>query len=437
MSDAADWIAMSEKIVEVPPAHDYSIDQARADEQIKAWIAANVVATRRPRHYDPSSNRAVLLTLGGYAGTGKTTLIGQLARAWIAAGLRVAFATYTGKASSVLEASLARAGVTPMYVGTIHRLVYQPNSDEETGRVTGWAHADTLEYDLIVVDEASMIPSAVLTDLRAYGIPLLCVGDHGQLPPVGEDAGVMKSPDIRLELIHRQAAGNPIIAVAAALRQGAGVDVIERALAVAPDPRVRVLRGREGTGEAIKLAQDPARSFLIAYTNATRIALNGAVRASLGRSGPPSAGDSVICLKNNYDHGPLIANGVRGVLREVSIAGGQWEHWQGGWIKCDTAWETGATSKADVLAIQFSHVTFKDFVEIKEAGGPRVRSWDTIGMLLDFGYAMTCHKSQGSQAERVAVYVERSLARMQDDERRRWLYTAATRAASELLFVLP
>lgn len=433
-----------------PAMLDPSADQLAAAAAISAWIAPLIKLRKStPRRLGDRSCplQKQLLTLGGFAGTGKTTLIGHEAWSWLYEhGLRVAFATYTGKASTVLERSLARSGVRPDYIGTIHRLVYQPDTDDDGG-IRGWRKADDLPFDVLVVDEASMVPTLVLSDLLSYGVPILAVGDHGQLPPVGEDAGVMAKPDIRLERIHRQAAGNPIIAIASAIREGASQRKILEAVEAAGDHRVRHLNGQAGLVEALKLTSDPSSSFLITYTNATRMNMNALARTvrGLDPKSQPVKGESVICLRNNYNDGErfpkaredrsgrIIANGMRGIITgDVGPSDPK-----GHWLAAAVRFDDGNESTVDMLASQFNRLTFGNYGDIREAGGPRLYSWDDVGLLCDFGYAITCHKSQGSQAERVVVYLENALGKMQDDERRRWWYTAATRASAELLLVTP
>lgn len=431
---------------------DYSEDQRAAEARLTQWILPLFESVRGPRESTDEVERMIvaafgrsgsattcslsqpLMKLGGYAGTGKTTLIGALAKQWIARGLRIAFATFTGKASTVLAASLARAGVVPAYCGTIHRLIYQPDIDE-SGRMRGFIRVNDLDdFDLLVIDEASMLPTAILQDLQTYGLPILAVGDHGQLPPVGEDAGVMSKPDIRLERIHRQALGNPIITIASAVRQGVPMKKIIEAIDTVKDERVRHLRGSSGLAEALRFTNDPKKSFLITYTNAARTSLNAAVRRSRGidPASPLQAGESVICLRNNYEfEGVMIANGMRGIVETAP------EVKDRHWLKARVAFDNGSTVDPHMLAAQFGRPTFSQYADIKEAGGPVVRRWDDVHMLADFGYCLTCHKSQGSQADNVAIYLENSLSRMDDDERKRWLYTAITRASSHLLLVSP
>lgn len=163
------------------------------------------------------------ITLGGYAGTGKTTLIGILRQEFFDQNkkLKVAFCTFTGKASRVLRTKLveAKALYPSDFVGTIHSLIYSPVEDEKTHEITGWKKKENIEADLIMVDEASMVDFFIWQDLLLYKIPIIAVGDHGQLPPIRENFNLMASPDLKLQEIHRQARENPIIKLSILARE--------------------------------------------------------------------------------------------------------------------------------------------------------------------------------------------------------------------------
>jgi exodeoxyribonuclease-5 len=153
-----------------------------------------------------------ILTVGGYAGTGKTTLIGKVRRD-LGKTYRIAFCAYTGKAASVLNKKLIdqNAVFEGDYCGTIHRLIYIPVVDKDTNEIIKWEKKSILDYDLIICDEASMVGETIFLDLTSFKIPILAVGDHGQLPPIESSINLMQAPDIRLEKIHRTAENSPII----------------------------------------------------------------------------------------------------------------------------------------------------------------------------------------------------------------------------------
>ncbi|KKQ71073.1 MAG: Exodeoxyribonuclease V, partial [Candidatus Shapirobacteria bacterium GW2011_GWE2_38_30] len=134
--------------------------------------------------------------------------------------IRVAFASFTGKATRVLRGKLAE--METVYkedsIGTIHSLIYSPIVDTKKN-IVGWKKKDEIEADLIVIDEGSMVDGTIWGDLVSYGLPIVVVGDHGQLPPIRGDFNLMERPMVKLEKIHRQAEKNPIIKVSMLARE--------------------------------------------------------------------------------------------------------------------------------------------------------------------------------------------------------------------------
>jgi exodeoxyribonuclease V len=378
-----------------------------------------------------------LLTLGGLAGTGKTTLLGEFAKNY--QGL-IAYATVTGRASSVLARKLKAAqieasnllrsksknseqpqpGAKEHYCGTIHRLIYQPIIDETTEEVLGYKKRVNLDrlYRLIVIDEASMVSDEMLEELKVYGIPIFAIGDHGQLPPIAASGSVVSNPHLRLEKIHRQASGNPIIAAAHAAREGAWISDVCKILGQKRIPHSLFARD---AGKPIKRTLDFA---CIVWKNETRVALNRTLRKAHNFSGPPREGEVVIALRND----PPVYNGMRGIVAEDCLEGKE------PWLldaRVGFPDEDLPPSPVTLNAAQFHRPKVFQSVEDLRARGIDVRSMKMAGMPYDFGYAMTCHKCQGSQFGEVDIYFDRP-ERPGEDDYRRWFYTALTRASERV-----
>jgi exodeoxyribonuclease-5 len=454
---------------------DLSADQREAHDRVLAWIR--------------DINASPILTLGGLAGCGKTALLGVIGRS---CGVSpIAYATYTGKAASVLKRKLIAAGINTTgrmqsaedkeesvnvipdnipYCGTIHGLIYAPIEDAEcatcghverrhnrnnntgildacegcpcklyvaksTGRVNGWRRRDTLDraYKLIALDEASMISDDILEDLQSFNIPLLAVGDHGQLPPVGGLGTLVQNPDIRLEKIHRQAEGSPIIRMSRMIRDTGKLNpaTMRHGDTIVFD---RIANLQKHIEQRYKGAST-ARLFelgLISGTNKRRISLNQAVRKALGRSGPPTPGEQVICLRNMRERG--IYNGMRGVIEEVTSMSEMGRPW------CMTAEvrfpEEGITDTVSMCMRQFNREkAFNSFEELAEFNIFPAK-WDDVGGLFDFGYALTAHRCQGSSYEDAMVIAADWMGN-DADTKARWLYTSATRAVSKLTILTP
>lgn len=364
-----------------------------------------------------NKNKTPYITLGGYAGTGKTTLMGVLRKELenYKSGIRIAFCSYTGRAAQNLRNKLKqeKAYSVSDSISTIHSLIYNPIEDEE-GRILGWDRMDDLEADLIIVDEASMVDGQIWQDLLSFQIPIIAVGDHGQLPPISGTFNLMESPDIKLSHIHRQAFDNPIIKISEIARNTGRIPP-----AVYGDDIVKYLNEDENSAEkANELLQNYKKDTLIlcGYNN-TRIRINRIIRESLGFESPePSSGDRVICLRNN--HKKAIFNGMLGTINEIYRAD---DKWYDATIKMD---ETGKIYNGFIYASQFGSATSLNYL----GKGKRLA---VFGDYFDFGYALTVHKAQGSQARKVVMFEER-FSRMNDEMWRRWLYTGVTRAEEEL-----
>lgn len=378
------------------------------------------------------------LTLGGYAGTGKTTLVGELVNEDIVPG-RTVFAAYTGKAAQVLRKKLRDAGVNLRLpdgedaVSTLHKLIYLPmeqkickatgeyvyagerqcgphagtKGDCEVVKRTTWRRRDSLPdwIGLIIVDEASMVTRPIWDDLLSYDIPVLAIGDHGQLPPVGGSFNLMQDPEIRLERIHRQAEGSPIITMSRWAREQGDIPFGEYGPGVLKLPRERA-------GE-VPFNPD---ALVLTGMNRTRVAMNKMLRArsGFGLDGQlVQEGEKVICLKNDRREG--IWNGMPGKVTHVGEQAGVW-------AELGVALDDGGNYLGRAHAGQFARE--KTLMQEDREYVPGLSYWD-------YGYAITVHKAQGSQAEEVLVFEERLPGG--PEKHARWLYTAVTRASERVV----
>lgn len=368
-----------------------------------------------------SISKKQFITLGGYAGTGKTTLISFLRQELAKSNdkLKVGFCSYTGKATQVLKRKLQehKAVYKNDVIGTIHSLIYKAIEDER-GVILGWDLRENEEvaYDLLIVDEASMLDQVIWNDLLSYNIPIIAVGDHGQLPPINGTFNLMEKPELKLEQIHRQARLNPIIKLS----------ILAREQGIIPEGNYGNCVEKVGFVDGSYLVQGIFENYnqdtlLLCGYNSTRMRINAAVRNALGFEIPePCPGDRVICLRNNREK--QIFNGMLGTILEIRKK--DKDKYQ---VKIAMDGVNTAQSYEGVISVeQFSSP--KTLNNIR--GIIRTQKID----LFDFGYALTVHKAQGSQARKIVLFEERFKA--QDDEMwRRWLYTGVTRAEEELLII--
>lgn len=374
--------------------------------------------------YENDTNSRQVLKFGGYAGTGKSTLVSLLAGKYSAES--IAFCAFTGQATGVLRKKLAEASVHGVQnAKTLHSLMYLPVPDAKTGRIVEWKKRSFLEYDLIIVDEASMLDETMFNDLASFGIPILAVGDHGQLPPVIGTFNLMEKPDIRLETIHRQAADSPILALADFVRRYGQVPRFKNS------PELQLIPRRHTEEVLDSLFQTPNLRYsdigLLCFSNHQRTEFNEQARRARWRdrfSQEPLVGDQVICLKNQDG---TIFNGMRGELTKCKDS--TVLHYDGRVLFEEDEVEV----EGMVCKSQFGLTrTIRDFDDYYGITDQRVRSWNAVGLLFDYGYALTAHKAQGAQYEHAIVTTADIPNRLSLDDKRRWLYTAFTRASHYL-----
>lgn len=382
-----------------------------------------------------------LLTVGGYAGTGKSTVAGEAVRAADLEG-RIAFCAPSQKAADIIMSKLLRAGAfRPGYdhCGTVHSVAYDlrdakqrwsKKAEESSQKLAQTAQdgarrpiegkieqelefatkAAKGRFSAIVIDEASMLNSDMYDELSAFGVPIVAFGDHGQLPPVKSEFNLMQSPMVRLEKIHRQAEGNPIVEVARIARETGRIPVQEWS------PNVRKVRA----GSDLSWSSHLDKSWLmLCGRNQTRAFWNDRLRACYGfKSHDVEPGESVICLRNNRQQ--RISNGLICQVRQVEAFGLHWYR-----VTLDIG--RGELYHGDILKHQFgSQSTLYAY--------PPGNLGDTeVGDLFDWAWCITVHKSQGSEWDSVCVMEERMGG--SDDMWRRFLYTAVTRARKKLLVV--
>ena len=381
---------------------DLSLDQQKVLKAVLEW-------------YKKDRDSMQYITLGGYAGTGKTTLIALIRKelAKIDKNLKVGFASYTGKASRVLKNKLVMQGSIYKQdsVGTIHSLIYSPivNARKE---IIGWQKKDEIDRSIIIIDEASMVDGMIWEHLVSYKVPIIVVGDHGQLPPISGNFNLMNKPHLSLVEIHRQAKQNPIIDISIQARQQGLITPGKYAPKI-----IKYSRDDFDAGDRMNelLTNYTDDLLILCGYNKTRKKLNSFIRQSKGFESPePVSGDRVICLRNNHKKG--IYNGMLGTIINI-------EKEDKDWYLAEIAMDGETKNYEGLISVeQFGADSALNFTQR--------RSKIMKGDLFDFGYALTVHKAQGSQAKRVVLFEER-FPKMTEDDWRRWLYTAVTRAEEE------
>ncbi|MBO4945637.1 MAG: AAA family ATPase [Muribaculaceae bacterium] len=423
--------------------------------------------------------------LSGYAGTGKTSLMGSLVKTCDDVGIPVVLMAPTGRAAKVFGA-FARH-----FASTIHRRIYRaPAPGSGLGFTT--VADNPLQNALFIVDEASMIGGddvaaedgrqSLLADLIYYvysgvGCRMVLIGDTAQLPPVGSVESPAMQPDkLRgfglkvmkavLTATVRQANDSGILYNATWLR---------RALRATPLPVPCLhLRGfgdvNAISGEELEdvLSSSYSRvgigdTILVTRSNRAAVKYNLAIRSRLlGRDEELSRGERLMVAKNNYlwsariKQLDFIANGDIAVVdriidtefkygfrfADVEISLTDRDISLQCKIMLDTLLsETPALPGADMQRLMSLALNDPDLFPQSMPMTRRLRELRSNpyvnALQVKYAYAVTCHKSQGGQWKDVYVDMGYIPPEAQGVDFYRWLYTDTTRASSRLYYINP
>ncbi|WP_246664485.1 ATP-dependent RecD-like DNA helicase [Tardiphaga sp. P9-11] len=347
-----------------------------------------------------SKPRRQVFRLFGAAGTGKTTVARDIARA---VGGNVLFAAFSGKAASVLRGKGCEGATT------IHSLIYRPYTDAK-GKLTFILNEDSpiRGARLLIIDECSMVDAKMGRDLESFGVPILVLGDKEQLPPVTGAGYFTNQPaDIQLTQIHRQTGDDPIIQLAGLARSGKN---IPKGVLGA----TKVISAKELDHQEVLDADQ-----ILAGTWSTVTYLNDRIREILGRPyGVPVAGDKLVCRKNNRGKGVL--NGEIWFVKEITD------------IKSDKVFMVLSAELNDCevsVCVDPACFTVKSKDDLDELS-KRAKDRDVF----TFGNVLTVHQAQGSEWDRVVLFDESKAFR---HDRSKWVYTGITRAAKSLIIAQP
>ena len=376
-------------------------------------------------------NKEKYTVIAGYAGAGKSTLVRFIIEELKTYGVKetdVCFACFTGKAAQVL---LKKGNKN---VITLHKLLYKSIPKESGGFVR--IPNPSIPYKIVVVDEVSMAPKTLMDLLFKHNVYVICLGDPFQLPPVDkkEDNHLLDAPHIFLDEIMRQAQESEIIQLSMAIRENRPIEVFQ-------GKEVQILNKEELNTGMLTWADQ-----ILVATNATRVSINAQMRKLLNFGEQPQNGDKIICLRNYWDcfsdnEEPLV-NGTIGILKNSFLT----KRYLPRIVK-----STDGLSHIDLIMGDFisdSGMYFHSLEMDKKMidTGEFSLDWKTVYQLnrnpktrdippleFTYGYAITCHKAQGSEWDKVLVIEEKFP--FDKIEHARWLYTAVTRSSEKLVLV--
>ena len=420
--------------------------------------------------------------LKGYAGTGKTSLIGALVKTLDQLQQKCVLLAPTGRAAKVFS----HYAQHPAY--TIHKKIYRQRNFSND--LDNFSLDDNLhQHTLFIVDEASMIANdglagavfgtgRLLDDLIQYvyagtGCRLMLVGDTAQLPPVGEEESPSLSADklrgygmevyeVQLTEVVRQIHDSGILWNATELRRYISAEdfLTLPSVRVEGFPDIRMVSGSELI-EVINDCYGQAgmdETIVVCRSNKRANIYNKGIRNTiLFREDELNSGDLLMVAKNNYfwtegcKEIDFIANGdVARVVKvrntremygfrfaDVALYFPDYDVEIESKIILDTLMSDAPSLTMEMNNRLFMNV-FEDYYDISNKREKmkkiKVDPWFNA-LQVKYAYAVTCHKAQGGQWKNVFVDMGYIRAEGLELDFLRWLYTAFTRATEHLYLI--
>lgn len=427
--------------------------------------------------------RNSLLVLTGYAGTGKTSVLGAFVQALKQLNIQVKLLAPTGRAAKVF----GNKSKTDAF--TIHKQIYRRKSKTNFGSPLS-LQPNLSKHTVFIVDEASMIgdytiqtdgaisPRNLLEDLFEYvysgdGCMLILMGDEGQLPPVGSDTSPALSLDYlrnycpnlqifnyRLTEVLRQAEDSEVLRNATLLRNTKWVDYPKFDLRPGGD-LIRLEGGElqdvldtainsDGVEETIVITRSNKRA------NNYNLQIRGRI---LWYEDELSGGDCLMVVKNNYfwlgDDSKMgfVANGemlrIRRILKYEDLYGFRFARIMANFVDYELEGDVEVLIHLETLQTEGPNLPrdrMKELFYAVEQDYAHIRikkdRYEAIlkdpyfnALQVKYAYAVTCHKSQGGQWKN--VFIDQGF--LNDDilgpDYYRWLYTALTRTTDKVYLI--
>lgn len=364
--------------------------------------------------------------ISGYAGTGKSTLVKFIIAALNLKPDDVAYITFTGKAASVLRHKGCPNAMTA------HKLLYFSKRLPNGRYIFSPRKVLDGNYSLIIVDEISMLPIELWDLLLSHRKHVIALGDPFQIPPIDKksDNHVLDKPHIFLDEIMRQAQESEIIRLTMDIRAFKAPEYFK-------GTEVQVVHPSQVVDGMFNWADQ-----IICATNKKRHDINTYMRQAAGRGAEPEPGDKVICCRNCWEvldtnEENALVNGTIGYLQEIKKETQKFPIWN--FPEVPVLFSTIATNEdGNFNGVIIDYQALKDgkpFLTSEQAyqiyRRQDLKNQEPIEF--NYGYAITGHRAQGSQWDKVMVFEERFP--FDKNEHARWLYTACTRAAEKLVLV--
>ena len=382
------------------------------------------VAVARYKAHEPYT------CISGYAGSGKSTLVKFIIAALGVPEELVKYVAFTGKAATVLKQKGCAEATTA------HKLLYWAKPLPNGKYIFEPRKHFETPTRVVVVDEVSMLPRTMWELLLKHKVYVLAMGDPGQLPPVdkSEANGVLDNPHIFLDEIMRQAQESEIIRLSMHVREGKPISSFQTTGA-----EVQIYTPSEVVDGMYSWADQ-----ILCATNKKREEINNFVRQQKGFGPEPEIGDKIISLHNHWDEYSLfggwsLTNGAIGEIKEHTLIEQRFPY-----VITDKKIPILYTDMGIDNEDVFLNIPI-DYKQLKTGEASltpqeayrlkKIKMFDGPTAIYDFAYAyaITCHKAQGSEWDKVLVF-EESFP-YDKTEHMRWLYTAVTRASKKLVVI--
>jgi exodeoxyribonuclease-5 len=390
--------------------------------------------------------------LRGYAGTGKTFLVTQLVDQLTSEGCTVTVCAPTHKAVQVLRDQLNGGEVETQTLHSYLGLRLQPDVDGQYVLVPEGMEEER-PASVVVCDEASMVGRDEWEYIQASqrNLQWLFVGDPAQLPPVNEDPSpALEVEGPMLEEVHRQSTDNPILDLATKVRRGTAHRFQSR---FKDGIGVAITHKREAfldtvlrTFNSDAFADDATHARLLAYRNRTVRQYNREIRsARYGNDAPRfEEGEWLVARETWFHEGaPVVKNSEELRVTRTSITTfeaddlSEWKVWK---LKVRSPY--AAFTRTILVLHEDEQERYENDMErlrlrAKEDGSNWAAFYDLRERFaaVDYAYATTVHKAQGSTFDTVFVD-HRDLQACRGPEKAALLYVAVTRPARRLALLV-
>ena len=397
--------------------HSFSFLEVNPIMAFKLTEGQNRAVIMALNWYYMLSHEKPLLAISGLAGSGKSTVVSYICDTLGIMSSNILYVALTGKAVSVLR-------LKGHMSNTIHKSFY---NTKVVGNRVYFNKKKSIppHIQLIVIDEFGMVPDSIIEDIISFGVPIIGLGDHGQLPPLFEKNSYLTEGniDIFLNEVMRTDDTSGILDLAMKARKGE-----------------ELVPGTYGRSRVIDDKRD-AKPFseydvVLCWTNKSRRQLNKLIREDLGYTEKyPVKGEKIIFLNNRYDKilnydgiEIAIVNGLECILEDdVELVD---DHR----IKVK-ARPNYISNRELYFEVEISRLIFDSYSE-KYDGDidtdmENIRLDEDLEDMIfaDFAYSLGTHKSQGSEYNDILVIDEMPKFR---PEYSRFLYTSITRAKNSV-----